>query len=302
MSLETPRKSGEVPHSNKFGPAPEAPVRDFDKTPLKDAVDNDLIRTPDHAGALVEKQEKKKSKKSLYIGISAAAGVALAAGAVFGINSMNQSPNTEPVPAAPAEPNEEAPVEAAPEPNTPENTSELGPELGFDQEPQVIGEELIEGVITNWHNAGAVETLSDDRYEANLSYEEYLPLLAAENAQKYATEYFVDPSLYPEAEIGINTLQETNLSVLEWYSTTAFNTENPVLEEGYRIDLSVDGDVREISNDGEVRVLEVDITRSDNTDGKMESPIGAGAESTFVVSLVNEDGQAKIQSIASTPR
>lgn len=103
MSIETPRKSGDIPHSYNYGPAPETPVQDFDNTSLQEALDNKLIQTPDHVGSLTEKSEKKKLSLRNKV-IAAIAGIGLVAGGAGVATSLaNREVPAEPGTAQPGE-------------------------------------------------------------------------------------------------------------------------------------------------------------------------------------------------------
>lgn len=105
MSIDSPRKTEQVPHSKNFGPAPETPYKEFDKTPLEDALH--LIQTPKHAGELLDSPNKKRLSRRNKV-IATAASVAVAASAAVGVSiASNQTPNNEPVAEAPADQGQE---------------------------------------------------------------------------------------------------------------------------------------------------------------------------------------------------
>ena len=165
MSLETPRKSEEVPHSNKFGPAPEVPVRDFDNTSLQEAVDNRLIQTPDHAGTLSEKSEKKKISLRTKI-IASIAGIGLVAGGVGVAASLaNRETPTEPGTSEPGE----QPID--------QGEGVLPPEGGENEAPVPSSPEVNEGFDVSQPHESVVyenlfETLTPEQQAEITRYEE----------------------------------------------------------------------------------------------------------------------------------
>lgn len=96
----------QIPHSGIHHD--ETPVRDFDKTPLTEAVEQGLIETPDSPAALLEPTtEKPRSRWSVGQKIGAAAAtVVVGAGALIGAKAFggDSTPAPERNPAASATP------------------------------------------------------------------------------------------------------------------------------------------------------------------------------------------------------
>ncbi len=88
----------QIPHSGVHGF--EQPVTDFDKTSLRDAHEQNLIKTPETPAALYPTQEKQKMSRGKKIGMWLAGGL-LAGSAVpvslaIALNGDNEAPNQEP--------------------------------------------------------------------------------------------------------------------------------------------------------------------------------------------------------------
>ncbi len=206
---KTPQETQNLPHSGNLPDSlREAPVRDFDKTSLHEANENKLLVTPDSAADLIGNNPNKKSRKGLMIGVGAA-GLAIAAGAVFGINAANQAPEqAAPAPAAPAEPGEPA------EPNgeVAEQPAQNGLEVAglptvseLEVSSELPDAEVAEGFVSlfsEWGMAGANEEMRDLSYEGdypNLSLSEYGELVAETSAPVFAAaaygDYINDPAI-----------------------------------------------------------------------------------------------------------
>lgn len=225
--------------------SPEEPFREFDKTPLTQAIKEGSFIVP-----VVEQTSKppeQKSKKGLYIGAAAAA-VAIAAGAVFSVNAMNQPPKSEPVATAPAEPNPdtsepdasnnpEAPVEQPVQGEndpviTAENEQEILQSLRFTStmNPQEAGEKY-SSIISRWDMGGATSKTFYDWLNAGLPDEEiYAAEIAKKNTPVYATALFGEDyafSTNPNIINAISSLEASNKASLIGYLRTYGDKETP---------------------------------------------------------------------------
>lgn len=289
-----------IPHS---GTLPEElreqPVRDFDKTSLPEAYEQGRIVTPDSPAPLIEHRETKKSKKGVVIGLGAgAAGLALAAGAVFGVNALAPNPGSEPTATAAADPSE-TPAEA--DPSATAETDALTVErleipAGLDAE--TLGKTIVEDRFSEWVNAAAEDSLLDRAIDAGTGWDTLLPQIADENKEVFADALF-ESGWTTDAEVvhDVDSLRDTNLSTLQWYVSTAWSgDEKPENEEGFREWMTVDG-VTELSNDGTTRTIEVASTYHDNSD-KNSAPAPQTSEGgTWTITTTVVNGTEKITAL-----
>jgi hypothetical protein len=131
MSLDTPRKSEQVPHSYNYGPAPETPVEDFDNTSLQDAVDGDLIKTPNHVGDLAKPERGKISKRNKVIALIAGLGI-VAGGVGVGVAAANRPVPIEPGTSEPGEQPIDEGESVLPPEDGGEGEAPTTPEVSFD--------------------------------------------------------------------------------------------------------------------------------------------------------------------------
>ncbi len=243
--------------------------------------------------------EKKKSKRALYTAIGSVAGLAVAAGAVFGGIVLNQAPKTEPIASAPSDPTETAPP-------TPEATNSPEQELTVEalQVPaglsaEALGEMVVGDRFTAWANAGADDNLRLRAREANVGWPAFLPEVADENAAIFAEALYIDgweqdPNLVKD----VNGAKEINRATLDSYKSTAWNRdEHPENVEPYRYWMNV-VEVAQLSASGDERTLEVALRDHDNSDKNMiESQL---SDHTFIYTIRFKavDGFEKIVGIS----
>jgi hypothetical protein len=243
-------------------------------------------------------KEKKRSKKGLYTGLGVAgASTALAVSLFAGFSNSNNGEAApepgQPVPTDIAEPNEPGVDGQSPEvePENPEQI-EFGNNPNFESSPNELASQYVE-LMENWVNSGAELTLIDDVLEENKSWEEYLPELAARNAQAFQEQHTINDKGEDVANF-IDRFEEVNLNVLENYSYTAFG-DNPDNVEAYRFSFDTDNTTTEIQNDGSVRVIEFTLFASNNGD-KNVSETGSG-QARVAATFQNVDGKAVLVSL-----
>lgn len=276
----------------------EAPVEPFSMS-LEEANNLDRITTwppvgasePDYE-ALKTKPEKKNNKLFLKIG-AGVAGLAIAtSAAVIGVNNLNQPPKEEPVPTAPADPVETDPGTPAPVETEVPVANELEIPAGLDAES--LGIAIVEDRWSEWNNAGKELDLQTLRYEANESWDDFLPKIAEENKEAYIKALYVDDwENNPNLVRDIENAYKANVSTLEWYVTTAWSgDEVPENKEGFKFWMTVES-VKEVSSTADTRTIEVTYLNHDNTDlnnaPKIEKEGGVWSITTQVV-----DGVEKI--------
>ena len=232
MSIHRPDQEpriDQVRHSGQTDlPMRERPFNDFDNTTLPEAYDRGLITTPDTAEDLV-KPETKRSKSYNRL-IATVAGIALlGGGAAVGYNLMNQSaPNTEPIPAAPVDPSDEAPIDA-PEVENPEGTTPSietvisGIDAEIINDPETLSSTFIDNVVNTWQYYGATpENAEIARTSGDLVGT--AAQIAAESDQVFIDNYLAsDWESNPRLVEWVNGMKETHADSLVIY----FKTSNP---------------------------------------------------------------------------
>lgn len=255
------------------------------------------IVVPDNAAGLVESTPNKKRIKTSHKIIAGIAGGALLAGGAVGLSlGLNKTPEGgspvatgEPFPSETGEPTE-------PTPESPELTvSDIEIAAGLSSEE--LGELLVAGRFVDWDNAGATDELRTAAREANMSWEDYLPIVADKNMNLYAEALFVeDWREKPELTQWVEGSRNINIGVLSNYVYTAWSQESkPENIEGWRMWRTIDS-VTEISNDGTTRTIEVVFTDHDNSDKNLAEPLSyEGA--TWTITTTSIGGVEKISDI-----
>lgn len=226
--------------------------------------------------------------------IAALAGGALLAGVSGGIVAATSGEKAPEAPANTSEPLEPAPVDPGNgegEPTTPEAPN-AGEGLTFEADTTTLANETID-LVNEWVNAGAEPELFDRLLETTYTWEEFLPIVVEENAEKF-TQYVADPTSNEGIAL-IENFKAANLATLTWYSATAFNTENPENIEGYKVTENF-VNASELSNDGQIRVIEANTLVVNNSDkNSADFPLERASNPTYT--YTNVDGQAKLVSI-----
>jgi hypothetical protein len=173
------------------------------------------------------------------------------------------------------------------------------PELRFDQDTETLARNIATA-FTNVINEGGDDQLATRRYDANMTYADFLPIVAAQNAENFRTRYFTAENS-ADTEASLTLIKNVNRGNLDWFQSTYENTNDPRLLEGYKQFVDVGG-ARETSNDGTRRVIEIDIVETDNTAGKIDSPLIGELGTVMIAELVNVDGDAKFTKFLPRPR
>jgi hypothetical protein len=283
----------------------ETPHTEFDKTSLKEAHDQGLIKAP--YSAETTPNTPKKPHVLRNIGIFAA-GAAIAGGAVFGITSINSAPKSQPVATAPGEPVPDiSPSVEASEPTATESESPVsGGELlsvealeipaGLDAEK--LGTMIVADRFTSWANAGAYDGLLMQSVDENLSWDEMLPEIADKNMAVYADALYVDGwEQKTQLTQFVEGTRDSNLGTLQWYTSTQWSSEEkPENKEGYKQWLTVDG-VQEVSTDSNERTIDVAVTSHSNSDMNL-GPAPLKEKAIYTITLEEVDGTEKIADIS----
>lgn len=276
-------------HPNiKYVIAPERPVGSMS------APSPELGRTPE-----------KRSRKGLIIGLSSGiAGAAIAAGAIMGLNAASEAPSTQPTAEAPADPS--APLSPETDKNEP-LPSELELEIPAGLSAEEVGALIIDRYDA-WNNAGGNNQQIIDGWHdrpESMSTGDYVAARAQEYSSYFAGALYVEgwdtPGLYPdlvknfEVHVGMNTYTlEQNLKTSD---PDSHGDEAP-----YRLSNALDG-AREVSKDGDTRVIAIDFTESSNaSQNRVGEELGGDnavqvPRWTYVVTLVTVDGTERIAAI-----
>jgi hypothetical protein len=300
MSIENrhSQDTQSVPHSGNLPEElREQPVKEFDNTTLSEAHEQGRLKTPESPASLVE---NKSRRRGVIIG-AGVAGLALAAGAVFGVNALNQAPKSEPVATAPADPSEPTaepapvPVETA-SPET-DNLTVENLEVPAGLDAQTLGTVLVEDRFTQWYNAGAVNELNDTKFEANKPWDVLLSEIVDKNKSVFADALYVDDwETNPVLAQDVEGASQGNLSVLQNYVDTQWSgDEKPENKEGYRVWSTVDN-VTELQNDGTSRTIEVSYENYSNSDLN-EGPAPSRESGTYTITTTVVNGMEKISNI-----
>lgn len=141
----------------------------------------------------------------------------------------------------------------------------------------------------NWANEGNEDALLNRAREANLSWPEFIPIVASENASVYAPALFGnDWAQNPEVSAYVDRMTESNRGVMGNYVITAWNTENPANIEGYWIKREVTS-VERISAEGGQRTLEIAFNNIDNNSKNSIDPYLSPGGILTVTSIVSGD-------------
>jgi len=266
---------------------------------------------------IIEVEAKKKPRKGPVIGaISGLAGLAIGIASFVGINSLNEEKEgpikEEPVATAPVAPGEEEPVVNTPE--TPVSGELLPADMDLEIPAGLTSEELGQVFIDRynaWGDAGsnnkAIATEKTVSGTQNVSMGDFVTGKAQEFAPYFADALFVAdwrdrPDLVSDYEAStiINAHRlELNLK-----------TNDPVFgdEEAWEYKSTLN-EVREISSDGESRVLEIDFTDSNNADKNrvgetfgLEDAVITVPYGTWTVGFEVVDGVERIASLSVTSR
>ncbi len=271
-----------VPHSGKLPDAlREHPVNEFDNTTLPEAFEQGHLATPDSFAPLVDHHPSPKRRRRLVVGLGAgAAGLAVAAGAAFGVNALNAAPKSEPTAAAPANPSDAAPSpsgEASPDatdnPEALPITTEAY-EISGDLSPEQAVTTFVNDRLGPWSMAGATQETVDG-YFASGGSSEYTRTVAAKNAEVIADAVLV-PGWRSDEKLSqyVDFEQGSNAMILETWILTK-ESGLPQDKEPYTRRIAVDS-VRVVSSDGNSAEIDVDATERDNSNTNRGSQLLEG--------------------------
>ncbi|MEV7769908.1 hypothetical protein [Microbacterium sp. NPDC086615] len=304
-----------VPHSGKLPDAlREHPVNEFDNTTLPEAFEQGHLATPDSPAPLVDHHSSPKRRRGLVVGLGAgAAGLAVAAGAVFGVNALNTAPKSEPTAAAPANPSDTAPSpngeaspDAAANPEALPITTEAY-EISGELSPEQAVTTFVNDRLSPWSMAGATQETIEG-HATNLS-DEYTKAIAAENAKVIADALFV-PGWQSNEKLRnyVAFEQRNNAGALEmWYLTSESGL--PQDREPYTRSVTVE-DVTVISDEGDSAVLSVDVAEHDNADKntvderitRTAAQVIEGKKSTGTIAIQKVENTWRVSDIEWTAR
>lgn len=256
--------------------------------------------TPQEQEPVLAPEVKKKSRRGLVIGLTGGlAGAALAASAIIGLNVANQSPHSESVAEAPADPSEVTPETSEPGELLP---ADMNLEIPAGLSSEELGRTFIDR-YNAWGEAGSNNAaINDESSEAsgrNVSMGDFVTGKAQEFAPYFADALFVSgwqdrPGLVDtyDALIRINAHRlELNIK-----------TSNPAYgdEEAWSYVRAVDA-VHEITSDGATRTLEIDFTDTNNADKNrvgedfaLEDAVISAPSGTWTVTFETIDGTERL--------
>lgn len=251
--------------------------------------------------------EKKKSRKGLAIGIVASlSGAAIAAGAVMGVNAMNGAPTTSPTAEAVADPSEpitpDVEVSGKNEPLPSELQLEISAGLSVDE----VGATIIDR-FDSWNNAGTNnQQVLDEWYAYSGETRDYVAELSNQYADQFADALYVEdwqtPGLHPDLVNNWEVATAINAYALELNLITSSPDNGDI--EPYRQSDTFEA-VREVSSDGDTRVIAIDFVESNNADqnrvgedfGTEDDAVINVPNLTYIVTLVTVDGTERIAGI-----
>lgn len=250
--------------------------------------------TTPHATEQQQALKPKKKGKGLAIGLSAgAAGVAVVTASIIGVNYAQEQSRLNAI--AMAEADYEG--NGKPEPGVVELPETFLPAREEIEIPAGLDDEAFARAVierqSNWLNEGNEDILVDRSMEANLSWDDFIPIVTQENADAYAVALFGDSwRSNPEVAPYVAKMQEANRSVMHWYTATAWSgDEKPENIEGYYYVREFQSVTVTAAGDGQ-RTLEIAYTNINNANmnryGAVQEPMAPGGVLT-ITSAVNGD-------------
>jgi len=193
-----------------------------------------VMKVPENAAAITP---EKKSRKRLLVTLTASAATLLAAGGLYlGLNSGNDTPKSEPVAEAPANPGEEVPFGEEPanpvdpevspeEPATPETpaTFEVAGlptlaelEINPNQSDEQVAQSLVK-LSSDWSMAGASKEMYDLQFAPDneyLSLEDYVTKITDATDPIYVQAIYGENATNPQFADAIALQKEQHRQVL----------------------------------------------------------------------------------------
>jgi hypothetical protein len=305
-----------VPHSGNLPDAlRERPVNDFDNTTLPEAFEQGRLPTPDSPAPLIDHHASPKRRRGLVIGLGVgAAGLAVAAGAVFGVNSLNAAPKSDPTAGAPANPSDTAPSpsgEASPDAATNREALPITTEayeISGDLSPEQAVTTFVNDRLSPWSMAGATEETVSGYVSAGGS-SDYIRAVAAKNADVIADALFMPGWKFDDKlRDYVAFEQQNNAGALEMWVLTS-GSALPQDREPYTRSVTVD-DVAVKSAEGNSAVLSVDVTEHDNADQntvderitRTAAQVIEGKKSTGTIAIQKFESTWRVSAIEWKPR
>jgi hypothetical protein len=233
--------------------------------------------------------------KAIKRGVALLAAGALTIGlAGCGANASAQGP--EPTSSSSSEPTPDTSEAPSPQETETPTSSEFEIPAGLSAEE--VGELIVGDRFTNWNNAGAEDSLLDRSIDENISWDDLLPIVADENKKLYADALYVDGwENDPNLVKSVDGARDANLSVLQWYTYTAWSSEEkPENKEGFKSWMEVI-DVDEVTSDEDSRVINVVYIQKNNSDQNL-GPEADPVETVYNISLQTIGDTEKISAIS----
>jgi len=304
--IENNTETENIPHSgNLTGNLQERPVDIFDKTPLDQAVAENLLSTHNTAefltgepAPLAVEAPKKKTRRNLFFGgiATGLVGAVITTGAFLSApsdNSGNAPIKGEPVPALPLDDGDKEPVSTGFEVYDLPTVAEI--EINAEQSEEEVAEDVI-STISQWWNTGATKEMSDAALEGDnvlLSTTEYATKVSETVDPVFAEALFGENASNPDFQEAI-TLQETihNATLVSNYVSYGANSETPYFKK-----IVFTGLDSYINNEDGSTTLYVNVIQEDNADRNVVGEVstsGNGHESHGTIVVDEVDGKIKI--------
>lgn len=229
-----------------------------------------------------------RNKLLIRLGVTAA-GVAVAAGAIFGVGSAINNGGDKPP---------QATESSAPADNNTGNEGEISPETPVESlsiptglTSAELGEYIVEDIYDEWSHAGANEETVNEYLSLNVTREEFAATVAARNTPLYATAMFgEDYKSNTDLDRLIGGFETENAGYIAAYLSTVHNEQAAAT---YTANYSVDPtSVVELSNDSVTRTIDIPFTFESNADSLAglvdETSIPAGV---ITVTTTEKDGK-----------
>jgi len=296
----------QIPHSGNLPEGlREDKVNDFDNTTLHQAVESNLITTPDTAEELTAEAPKKSHKRRNIIigGVATFLAGTVVATTAFLTAPSDESGNApikgEPVPAEPAAPAEPAdggeqePVSTGFEVFDLPTVAEV--EISADQSEEAIAEDVF-STMSQWWMTGATKEMSDYSLEGDnvlLSTTEFATKVSETVDPVFEEALFGENASNPDFQQAIE-LQKTihNQVLVSNYASYGANSEAPYYKK-----LVFTGLDSYINNEDGTTTLYVNVIQEDNADQNVVGEVGTsgnGHESHGTIVVDDIDGKIKI--------
>lgn len=289
----------QIPHSGVHGF--EKPVTEFDKTTLRDAHEQGLIKTPETPAELHNDQEKKSGLKKVVAGVAGTA--VLAVGGFVGVKALGGGENSESSPeqtsSAPANPggNNEA---VTPESSLVESLDFSLPAEKYIDNPELLATDFMK-TFNEWENTGySKAAANDDKRFTMGTLEAYAAFLNKTSDEKIKQDLLVEDW---QNNPRLVTWYDTSVRVHNTNTTLALKTEVGVDQEdleAYKRFLDiVPGSVVVRENSTDKIIVSFETQGRDNSDKNRADELNTGVDpngesGSWTVTFVSVDGQMKL--------